>query len=69
MIDVPLCPSGVNPELRNQLAGCRWEEDDNLPVRSRTRKTARWSPRVSLPQEFEGYVTKLAPHKALNLIT
>jgi len=28
----------------------------------------RWSARVSLPRNFEGYVTKFAPHMALKLI-
>ena len=29
----------------------------------------RWSSRVSFPPNLESYVTKFAPHKALNLIT
>ena len=28
----------------------------------------RWIPKISLPQNYGGYVSKFAPHKALHLI-
>ena len=30
--------------------------------------STRWSPKLSLPQNFEGHVTRFAPHQALKLI-
>ena len=45
-----------------------YRQDPDPNLRLKIHKTTRWSSRVSLPQIFEGHVTKFAPRKTLQSI-